>query len=455
MRTSIPRMSNLSVHSVVPESSEKDRSCRSTSSGARGYLFAALCLGAAFALRIGFDSLWGNRLPYVWFFLANLAVARFSGVGPQIASLLAGFVLGDWFFVEPRHSFVIQAHTDQINAGIYLFVGSLIVFCAALTRRAAAENLAAQKRIAGILECTSDAVCTLDRDWNVIYLNRVGAEITRRRPERVLGRNYWEIWPECVGTRFEQEYRCAMERRQIVRFEECYPGSQNWIEAHACPYGEGIAIFFRDVSNRKRAEESRARLAAIVESSDDAIIGTTLDGLITTWNAAAETLYGSPGQSVVGQAFATLFPTGDKDEITPMLQKVGQGERVSHFETRQRAKSEAMVDVSLTISPVKTPDGQIVSISITARNVSERKRQETERERLIKQLQAALAEVKNLTGLLPICAHCKNIRDDKGSWNAIEKYIRDRSEADFTHSICPDCSRQLYPDFHMSSTTCA
>jgi hypothetical protein len=130
-----------------------------------------------------------------------------------------------------------------------------------------------------------------------------------------------------------------------------------------------------------------------------------------------------------------------------MLERVRQGERVNHFETAQRTKDGALVDVSLTISPVQTADMQIVGISITARDVSERKREEAERERLIKELQAALAEVKTLTGLLPICAQCKNIRDDKGSWNAIERYIRDRSNAEFTHSICPDCAHELYPEF--------
>ena len=76
-----------------------------------------------------------------------------------------------------------------------------------------------------------------------------------------------------------------------------------------------------------------------------------------------------------------------------------------------------------------------------------RKKTEEEREKLIKDLTEALAEVKTLSGLLPICASCKKIRDDKGYWNQIEEYIRDRSEAEFSHSICPECAKKLYPDF--------
>jgi PAS domain S-box-containing protein len=435
------------MHIPVPTGGEVKERGVSTVVGARAYLLAALSVGAAFVLRVGFDPLWGDRLAYVWFFLAVLAVARFAGPGPQIFALLAGLVLGDWFFVQPRHSLLIRDHVDQINAAIYTGVGFLVLFCVARTRRAAGREFAARDRIAGILECTSDAVYTVDREWHVTYFNQQASELKKLEVTQVLGRNHWKLWPEIVGTRFEHEYRRVMEQRQTVHFEECDPLKKQWIEVHACPFGEGMAIFFRDVSNRKRAEASRAQLAAIVESSDDAIIGASMEGLIATWNAAAERLYGYPSAAAIGRSFGMLFPTERNDKIMPMLERVRQGERVNHFETTQRTKEGALVDVSLTISPVQTTDMQIVGISITARDVSARKREEDERERLIKELQAALAEVKTLTGLLPICAQCKNIRDDKGSWNAIETYIRDRSDADFSHSICPDCAHQLYPEF--------
>ncbi|MFC1812661.1 hypothetical protein ACFL03_08210 [Thermodesulfobacteriota bacterium] len=81
------------------------------------------------------------------------------------------------------------------------------------------------------------------------------------------------------------------------------------------------------------------------------------------------------------------------------------------------------------------------------KEIDERKRVEAEREKLINELQVALVEVKALSGLLPICSSCKNIRDDKGYWNQIESYIRDHSEAEFSHSICPECAKKLYPDF--------
>ena len=85
-------------------------------------------------------------------------------------------------------------------------------------------------------------------------------------------------------------------------------------------------------------------------------------------------------------------------------------------------------------------------IFIQTINIRERRLAEERSEKLINELQKALTQVKTLSGLLPICANCKKIRDDKGYWKQIESYIRDHSEADFSHSICPECAKKLYPD---------
>ena len=80
------------------------------------------------------------------------------------------------------------------------------------------------------------------------------------------------------------------------------------------------------------------------------------------------------------------------------------------------------------------------------RDITERKQAEEQRDRLMEDLQKALSEVKTLRGFLPICSNCKKIRDDNGYWNQIEAYIRDRSDAEFSHGICPECAKKLYPD---------
>ncbi len=129
-----------------------------------------------------------------------------------------------------------------------------------------------------------------------------------------------------------------------------------------------------------------------------------------------------------------------------ILNRARRGDLVEHYETVRRRKDGADVLVSLTVSPIKDSSGRIIGASAIARDISEKKRAEQEREKLIAELQEALANVKTLSGLIPICASCKKIRDDRGYWNQIENYLKEHSEAEFSHGICPDCAQRLYPE---------
>ena len=100
-------------------------------------------------------------------------------------------------------------------------------------------------------------------------------------------------------------------------------------------------------------------------------------------------------------------------------------------------------------APVLGSDGQYYGRIWSFRDITKRKHAEEEREKLILELQDALADVKMLSGLVPICANCKKIRDDQGYWTQIESYIQDRSNAKFSHSICPDCAAKLYPNYNI------
>jgi PAS domain S-box-containing protein len=197
---------------------------------------------------------------------------------------------------------------------------------------------------------------------------------------------------------------------------------------------------------RRRAEESRSLLAAIVASSDDAIISTTLDGMILSWNQGAERTFGYVASEMVGQPVSLLIPRDRPNELTRILEKFKQGEHAQRYETVRVRKDGKYVTVSLVVSPVKDATGSIIGASSIARDITERKREEAERLQLIHELTNALQHVKALSGLLPICASCKKIRDDRGYWQSVEVYIRDHSDAEFSHSICPECMTKQYPE---------
>src|SRR5918994_5277084 len=132
----------------------------------------------------------------------------------------------------------------------------------------------------------------------------------------------------------------------------------------------------RDITERKQAEEVRARLAAIVESSEDAIIAKTLDGIITDWNRGAQKIYGYSAEEVLGKPINVLVPPDRPYEIPTILERLRRGEVIDHYETVRIAKDGSRLDISLTISPMKDPSGNIVGASTIARNVTERKRAE-------------------------------------------------------------------------------
>ncbi len=130
------------------------------------------------------------------------------------------------------------------------------------------------------------------------------------------------------------------------------------------------------MTESRRAEQERARLAAIVQSSDDAIIGKTLDGIITSWNPGAQKIYGYSAEEAVGQPVFMLAPPEVSDEIPAILQRVRSGEVVAHRETVRLTKDGRRIDVSLTVSPIRGSEGEIIGASTIARNITERKRAE-------------------------------------------------------------------------------
>lgn len=167
------------------------------------------------------------------------------------------------------------------------------------------------------------------------------------------------------------------------------------VEAVAIQQNQARLQLAVQASERNRAEEDRAELAAIVESSDDAIIGKTLEGIITSWNEGARRLFGYTADEMLGQPVSRLIPADRPDEEPDILARLQRGERVKHFETVRRCKDGRLVDVSLSCSPIRDGTGRIVGASKIARDVSGRKRAEAVAEQANERLreQAAVLEL--------------------------------------------------------------
>lgn len=199
---------------------------------------------------------------------------------------------------------------------------------------------------------------------------------------------------------------------------------------------------------RKRTEEPLARLAWIVENSEEAIIGTTLEGTITSWNFGAEHVYGYMAEEVLGRPVFSIIPSDSREELERILNRINNGESISRFQTRRLRKDGKVIDVSVTASPIKDARDKVIGASAISRDITDRIQAEKEREHLIKELQNALAEVKTLRGILPICMNCKKIRDDEGAWRQLETYISEHTDANFSHGVCEPCAKSIYPEIY-------
>jgi PAS domain S-box-containing protein len=202
----------------------------------------------------------------------------------------------------------------------------------------------------------------------------------------------------------------------------------------------GVVNFFQDITDRKRLERAQGLLASIVDSSEDAVVSKNLDGTITSWNKSAERLFGYPAEEAIGQHITLIVPHDRRNEERMILKKIRRGERVEHFETLRVRKDGTLVNISVTISPVKDAAGHVVGASKVARDITERRRVEQE-----------LAERALLLDLSNDAIFVRDPADRVTYWNdsASELYGYSRAEAmgqvthDLLHTEFPESLERI------------
>ncbi|MBI5216873.1 MAG: PAS domain S-box protein [Ignavibacteriae bacterium] len=212
----------------------------------------------------------------------------------------------------------------------------------------------------------------------------------------------------------------------------------------------GILVIAKDITERKQTEmkllNSEISYRGLFDSVSDAIYIQDVQGKFLDVNRGAEQMYGYPKEFFVGKTPEILSAPGKNDmqKTFEHVQKAFQG-KSQRFEFWGIRSNGEIFPKDVVLNP-GTYFGQPVLIAL-ARDITERKRMEEEREQLVSDLQEAMASVKTLGGLLPICAGCKKIRDDKGYWEHVENYIMQHTAATFTHGMCPECSDKYFPEY--------
>ncbi|HEY1940663.1 MAG TPA: PAS domain S-box protein [Roseiarcus sp.] len=269
------------------------------------------------------------------------------------------------------------------------------------TRRQGEEAVReSESRLRELLEALPNAIYTTDAQGLVTFYNQAAIEMFGRRPE--LGSDEWlRSWKlyRTDGSFLpydESSMALSLQEKRPIRGEEAIGERPDGSRVHFVPYPTplvdargklvGAVNMLVDLSDRKKAEDYAQRLAAIVEFSDDAIVSKNTHGVIQTWNKGAARLFGYAAEEAIGQPVSMLIPPERQDEEPAILERIRLGERIDHYETVRIRKDGTLVDISLTVSPLKDASGKVVGASKIARDITERRRQEERRQLLVNEL---------------------------------------------------------------------
>ncbi len=243
-------------------------------------------------------------------------------------------------------------------------------------------------------------VATTDVEGTITYANDKFCAISQYSREELIGQNHRMLKSGEHSPEFFRQMYHTIASGQVWRRDVCNrakDGSCYWLDTSIIPFLDAngnvrqYMAIRTDVTQNKRREEARERMAAaVVDSSDDAIMSKDLEGMITAWNAGAEKVFGYTAAEAVGKAMLMLMPQDRTDEESDMLARIRRGERIDHFETVRQRKDGKRIHVSVTISPIKDASGAIVGASKIARDITGRKQAEEVRELL-----AAIVESSN------------------------------------------------------------
>ena len=250
------------------------------------------------------------------------------------------------------------------------------------------ESLEVRESLRTTLASIGDAVISTDAAGRVVFVNPVAQSLLGIREADIVDQqldDVFRIVNEFTRKPVESPVAQVLREEKIVAMANhtiliAMDGREIPIDDSGAPIRDqsgaiqGTVLVFRDVTARRRAEETGRLLASIVQSSDDAIFSKDLNGVVTSWNRGAERIFGYPAKEMIGRSIATIFPPGRSDELAALMQRIARGERIEHHQTVRQTKTGELLSVSLTISPMLDPLGRITGASVISRDITDQVR---------------------------------------------------------------------------------
>jgi PAS domain S-box-containing protein len=379
------------------------------------------------------DSRYGRNPPHHGIPAGHMPVRSYLAVPVTSRS---GEVIGGLLFGHSQAA-VFTERAERLVEGIAkqaaIAIDNATLFDAMRKQRAQAEE--SEKRFRAIVETTSGCVKLVASDGTLLHINTCGLNMLGAdSAEAVVGRSVYDlVVPEHRESYREFNERICRGERSSLEFDIVgLNGVRRHMETHAAPLQAPDGAFAQlavslDITSRKEAEQAQRRLAAIVESSGDAIISRDLNGIVTSWNPAAERVLGYSAEEMIGRPIATIVPSKLEDREKEILETIGQeGDRIERFETVRLTRSGEEIRVSLTVSPVRNEAGRVVGVATIARDITQEKKTEhalrtTERLASVGRMAATVAhEINNpleaVTNLVYLAKSCA-VRED------LQKYL--------------------------------
>jgi PAS domain S-box-containing protein len=385
------------------------------------------------------DPWYGKNSPHHGIPAGHLPVRSYLAV-PVISR--SGEVIGGLLFGHSRVG-VFTERAERLVEGIAkqaaIAIDNARLFEASQKQRTRAEE--SERRFRAIVETTPECVKLVAADGTLLHMNSVGLSMVGAdSSEAVIGKCVYDL----IAPEHRERYRefneriCGGERGSlefdIVGLKE----QRRHMETHAAPLqstdGPCVQLAVTlDITERKAAEEAQRRLATIVESSNDAIVGKDLNGTVMTWNPGAERMFGYSANEMIGRPITTIIPPELEEDEQRILDTIRRGEPVEHFETVRVTKSGERIDVSLTVSPIRDDTGRVVGAAKTARDITQQKKTEqalrtTERLASVGRMAATVAhEINNpleaVTNLLYLAKGSTDLNDVQVFLNTIEEEL--------------------------------
>lgn len=332
------------------------------------------------------------QTPFLPFYPAVIIAVWFGGFRPGILATVLASLSANYYMLPPHNAFNLDA-ISLAQTAFFVLTFTVICWFADLARQRLHSVIDVQSQL---LEMSFDPVIVRDAVDRVIYWNRGAEQLYGWSKDEAFGQVTHDLL-RTIHPKPLDEIRAEMNQTGRWHGELVHTrknGStvvvESWWTLQKAGGGQSAILESNyDLSERKKAEESLRYVSAIVESSDAAIIGKTLDGIITSWNPGAERLYGYTAAEMIGQPISRLSPTGHPNEFPTILKRLAQGERIETYDTIRQHKDGAVIDVSLKVSPIFDDAAKIIGASSIARDIRKRKQMETALRRSEERLRAA------------------------------------------------------------------